>query len=540
MERIPLFDLVKVSRLLENLNQNDIRVSLSGDELSVKYSKGKVPDQKLLGEVKANKDLLKAYFNYLKEVAEQPAEMESIASRVKIAAEGGGYYYPVTPIETYWVKDDVDKEFKEIDAVHGSVYMTYEIRGADFDVNVFRKVIAYLVERHESLRTTFHRVHNTYALKVNDANSVNNILEWADFGKAYSDANYQEIESFIDFKGHKFNFQEGPLFLARLAQLNDQVVILSMKISHAIFDSYSEEVFMRDMITAYVSLSENTQPQLPQLKYQQKEYLSMINHYAQKDFDRHRPYWEELYYAPQPQLIFPGAKKIVRKPVERVLRTANFIFPKALLDRFCHLSEEFSVSLFIVLQTAFNLYVHQQTGKKNIILGTYISGRDLPGIENQIGCYAKTGLIRTVVEDNDSFADVIEKVKAANEEMKRHTAFTLYHPCMLEDVLDKQKSCFQSNAASYTPFWNISILFEDVGVAVDTASEPTISIERINQKTNSHVAHDMLIKFSCLKTSLEIYAVYDGSLYDAETMQAIMSGYVEFAQLITQNIATAA
>ena len=58
------------------------------------------------------------------------------------------------------------------------------------------------------------------------------------------------------------------------------------------------------------------------------------------------------------------------------------------------ISKEFGTTLFITLLAVVKVFLYRYTGQKDIIVGTLAAGREHKDLENQIGFYVNTIVLR--------------------------------------------------------------------------------------------------------------------------------------------------
>jgi NRPS condensation-like uncharacterized protein len=518
-------DYTKVLDLLARSNEHGLEISNNDEELSIKFPKGKAIDPEFLEELKSCKAHLIEYFRICHIDHNALNEWDPHAH---VVLHEGRDYYRITSVQVYWVDDNEHTEYKQTDKVHGILFESWDLLGR-VDPAILDAAVAYLVRRHESLRSTFHFINGEYLMRVEDEDSPEYRLELIDLrGASIEDA---EIEKLATFDGHRFNFETGPLFKARLVQIDKEKFILSIKLHHVISDAWSKEILLRDLMVAYRDLTEKKQPDLPVLTCQLKDYLALINHDIRKNYDRDKSYWNSLYpYLPE-TLIIPGAKKTGSKQQEKICRIEAFSVPPEILNRLATMAKEFAVSIFIILQATFKAFLRHRTGQTDIVIGTYVFGRDYPGAEDQIGCYAKTVLIRTALDPGDSFRTIVGKVRKANEDMQTFKAYPLIDAieAMLPDKRDLSVSVWKINIQYddvYNPYvtedHSLGALFEKQGITV-IPKEP---------ERNSHLFLDMHLVFQRSDKEMDLAVHYDGSSFDPSAIRDLIADYSAYTMQI--------
>ncbi|MFT4089026.1 MAG: amino acid adenylation domain-containing protein, partial [Gordonia sp. (in: high G+C Gram-positive bacteria)] len=80
-------------------------------------------------------------------------------------------------------------------------------------------------------------------------------------------------------------------------------------------------------------------------------------------------------------------------------------------DRLAALGSEHGASMFMVLQTAVAVLLHREGAGEDIALGTPVSGRNDPALDDLIGFFVGTQVLRTPVPVRSSFTDLVGGVR---------------------------------------------------------------------------------------------------------------------------------
>lgn len=507
---------MEVLKLLSQAKHRGIRVSFADNELTVRFSKGAPADTLFLDELKSNRHHLISYFRNYDNAGF--ADWRKLAISSYRTGNDGKAYYTVSRYISYWV-DDSNREYKE----QLRAWMGYRISGV-FDIRLFRMAVAYLAGRHESLRSAFPAVDGKYCMTA-EVGPFFDVFDFRDLrGGCPNDE--KDKESFFYFEGHTFDIRKGPLFLVRMIQTGDEDFLVALKLHHAIYDGWSLEVLIRDLLTAYLSFVKGGEPVLPPLSFQYKEWLHFSNYLMERDGVGQQQYWRALYDHLPEELLIPGARK--RTGVLcRHGKKAFFGLDGEGLSRLRDLAGQQDTSLFIVLQASVLLYLFRLTGGRDILAGTVLFGRNgAAGIEDQIGCYAYTDLIRVVFDSDDNLDQAIRKVKRSNEDMNRYNVHTLFMA---------MSELYAPGEHVISPFWNLNLDFMDSsGRRVSRPlfrdfPMPDIQFDSLPDKTASTVTDmDLKIKFVDRDDKLEIRVHYDADLYDTTTIDHLMQGYLKY------------
>lgn len=512
---------IKVFDLIKRLNKEGGKIYYENKEIYLKYPSGIEICPNLINEIKLNKLDLISYFEGFSRKDDIQALDQNKIEAEKIHYEGQEYYN-ITPVENYWVDDSIDRKYKQKNKDHGTIKFSYEISGA-FDKDVFDKSISFLIERNESLRTTFHKINSQYFMKISEQNIMKS-TEYIDLrGQIINDSELEQIRKFTE---HTFDLSTGALLLARLIQIDNEKFILSFNIHHVISDIYSKQIFLRDFLATYNAFLQKRQPELPNLKYQLKENLFLINKFIETNSTTDKDYWNDLYPDLPEELIIPCSSKVVEEGVEKIRKSEVFYYPNDLLTKMNLIAKKESTSLFVVLQTSFKAYFNHKTNQSDILFGTYSFGRNFEISENQIGCFAKTALIRTVITKNDCFSSMIKKVKKSNEDMHHYHAFSL---------MESIKAKLSSGQSLTGSFWRVNMQYDDTqgnylnkSDYQDINQKSNLEYKEIIDDKNPIIPIDMELWFTNAIDNLELDVVYNSSLYDSLAIKNFISDYIDF------------
>jgi non-ribosomal peptide synthetase component F len=255
-----------------------------------------------------------------------------------------------------------------------------------------------------------------------------------------------------------------------------------------------------------------------------------------KNYSDHKNYWKKLYTSLPGDLIIPGEKHRGTDKISlRICEIETIDLPKETLEFIRSVSRDYATSIFITLQATLKSYLFQITGQKDIVIGTQVFGRDhLKDLENQIGFYAKMNLLRTVLDEGDSFEDCIKKVIKSNEDMQTYTAFTLL------DAIEEMLPAGQHVTGT---FWKLTAQYQDINGFLNksplTNAIPNnlfkiYSIPRPGQNKIHNV--DLKLNFIKATEKIILEIIYNVDLYDVEVIKDFLSGYVNHVK----NICTAA
>lgn len=518
---IPLHDYNYIINLIERANKSGIKISIEDNQLIVYFPKTKEVDSEFLNELRKNKNLLLEYFE---STTTNTVEIKSI-----VTPQSG--YFDITPTQKYWVDNSVDEEYKKLEKNYGSIDLIWEVDG-EFSVENFKKTISYVIRRHESLRSTFHLVDGKYVMKIGTENLESYNLECLDLSN-YPGADSIQEKYFSEFKDHKFDLDKGPLFLSRLLKLESKRHIISLKIHHAISDTWSNEVLMRDILLVYKFLTTNEEPAVKPLTLQFKDFMNYFNEYREKHYINHRSFWKNLYSTVPQELVIPGCKGNLSVDLnKRYRQRSNFKISDSIHYKMNELARDYSTTLFIILQATFKSFLYCITGQNDLVIGTDVAGRDYLEMEEQVGNYARTELIRTTFENTDLLSDAIRKVKVSNEHMKEFRAYTL------KDAIGE----LLPNGVGIESFRKIDMHFADINgfylnqnAFTHLSKHLNLEFSQRSRERYKLIPVHMILNFVNTKDSLRLEIISDSSKYEDKDISILFNDYQTYVQTLFDN-----
>jgi amino acid adenylation domain-containing protein len=278
------------------------------------------------------------------------------------------------------------------------------------NIQAFAKVFETVVQRHESLRTTFTILNGEPKQKINDANSGWFYLEYTDLR---NDADRESKVKVIAESESKtvFNLQEGPLLKAKLFQMNEDRYIFLLTMHHIITDGWSMGVLVKEILKLYDAYCLGLENPLKPLKIQYKDYAAWQNSQLSGGMlKQHQDYWIDHFKGELPVLDFPADYS---RPPRKTYNGGriNFMLDKFQKDSLNNISQKNGASLFMVLLATVKTMLYKYTGQEDMIIGSPMAGREHPGLEDQIGFYINTLAIRTSFNGYETFQELLDKVR---------------------------------------------------------------------------------------------------------------------------------
>jgi surfactin family lipopeptide synthetase A len=282
-------------------------------------------------------------------------------------------------------------------------------RAGPLDQDVLERSFGEIIRRHETLRTTF---------AVEDGNPVQIIAEHYEMelpvtelsGLTGQNRQARVLRIATEEARRAFDLTKGPLIRARLLRLVDQHHILIVTLHTIIADEWSLNILARELATLYEAYSAGERSPLPDLPIRYGDHAHSQRHWLQGDvLDRHISYWRKRL-VDLPVLELPTDR--VRPAIQRFRGAPESLrLSRSLSESLKDLSELEGAPLFVTLLAALQTLLSRYTGQRDLVVGSIVPGREGVDAENLIGLFAHTVLIRTEIEKDATFRELLRRVR---------------------------------------------------------------------------------------------------------------------------------
>ncbi|HEV7763739.1 MAG TPA: amino acid adenylation domain-containing protein, partial [Thermoanaerobaculia bacterium] len=268
-----------------------------------------------------------------------------------------------------------------------------------------------IVRRHEVLRTTFVAVAGRPFQLI--AAMLQIPLPTHDLRRMRA-AKRDEERARITAKvvDTPFDLSRGPLLRAALIRLSATESELVVAMHHIITDGWSMDVFARELLHPISSLDE--------LPVQYADYAVWQRQWVDDDVSAvELAYWRKQLAGIPDTLDLPYDRP---RPAAQSLDGAmlSFAFPKALSDAVRETARAKNVTPFTMLLAAFTALLSRLSNSTDIVIGTPVAGRSRTELENLIGLFVNTVVLRTNLDGNPTMDELLRRVEQTTLEAFDH------------------------------------------------------------------------------------------------------------------------
>ncbi len=279
---------------------------------------------------------------------------------------------------------------------------------APVDEGALRAALAFMVRRHETLRTSFGleagRPHQVVSPRGHLDLAVSDLR-----GGPQMEAELQHRTAEQDRT--PFDLARAPLARVQLFHLDGGTSQLAVTLDHLICDGTSVKVFLSELAEAYDARRAGREPQLPRLAVQFADYALWQREWLTEDvLEAQLRWWSETLEGMPlgPAIAFDREPAT---PSRRFASQALTVAPSTyqLLRNLARASQS---SVFIVCTAVVQAVLSRIGGTHDIVMSTTLNGRQRVELERLISMFAGMGRIRTDLSGDPSLLEIVHRARS--------------------------------------------------------------------------------------------------------------------------------
>ncbi|WP_236950150.1 non-ribosomal peptide synthetase [Mycobacterium sp. MS1601] len=280
--------------------------------------------------------------------------------------------------------------------------LVFRVRG-HLDLEAFRAAVGDVVDRHEVLRTVFADEDETLLQRILPPGTR------PPFRVQACDAELvaQQVSAAV---AHRFDLAtEIPIRVEVLeAGPDDHTVVILLH--HITTDEWSDTPLLADLDRAYRSRAAGADPQLPPLRVQYADYSLWL-----RDMSTHNQmgFWRDTLADAPDELALPTDRDRPALPSGSG-GTVHVDLSEATATGVRTLAVARQLSPLMVLHAAVALLLHRLGAGEDIVVGTPVAGRSESALDEVIGLFVNTVVLRCDVSGNPTIEDLLSRVREAD------------------------------------------------------------------------------------------------------------------------------
>jgi len=396
---------------------------------------------------------------------------------------------------------------------------TVRLKGA-LNVEALVQALSEIARRHEAVRTTFPVVDGkpvqmpnapcTFSLPVIEVHTLSESDCEAYIRQAATNEGHRPFDLTI----------ETPL-RATLLLLAPEDSILIITMHHIMWDDWSVDLLFRELGILYEAFAQGQASPLKDLPIQFADFAS----------------WQERWLtssSKDPQLTYwnrklAGLTKLhledLASPAERRFRYGRraFRLSQSTTSVIKSTTRQEDSTLFMMLLATFELVLYRRTRSEDIAVATEFAGRNRLEIEELIGLFANTLVLRVDLSGNPTFRDVLQRVRrtALEAYSNQDLPYDFLVEAMWTDSLARQDVRAQ-----------VYFLFEDVPLRKLRLHDLTATRLAFAPETENAVltTYELIVHAENASEGLSIVFLYNKDLFEEETIEQMIFQYKEILE----------
>ncbi len=266
----------------------------------------------------------------------------------------------------------------------------------EVDRTAIKTAFAEIIKRHEPLRTSFELVKDKPMQRIYDNAAFD--IEYKDVSKL----NFQwEMTDFT----RPFQLDHPPLIRVRLLKLREGLHMMLIDIHHIIGDETSLFILLKE----FKSLFSGHKLQDINLHY--KDY-SVWQSYklGSEDYTKQGEYWLGVFDKQISRLKLPLDFERPRMQSQEGMSVYFSISPH-LFNSLNGLAVRSRSTMYMILLACLNILLHKYTAQEDIIIGSSISARVHPDLENMVGMLINTIALRNYPIAEKTLTEFLTEVR---------------------------------------------------------------------------------------------------------------------------------
>lgn len=422
-----------------------------------------------------------------------------------------------------------EKTYYEVSSSQRRIFLLSQKNAADTSWNIsyamkiegeldnerFEKVFQELINRHETLRTSFHAAAGKLVQKVNsnvdfkiNYLELNNDHPLTTAVKEESGLHQwvnENVNRWIKF----FDLSQAPLLRVGVLNVKDREHLLIFDIHHIISDEISMDILVREMIQLYSGKKTR------ELKIQYKDFSAWQDKLMMSgQLKKHEEYWLNR---------FRGDIPVLQLPIDYQRPTTSnfsgevlvFTMDKPLRTQLNALASETKTTLYWILMAVYNILLSKYTGQEDIVVGVLVDGRTHPQLENILGMFVNVLPLRNYPQGDKTFMEFLQEVKENLLDAYANQDYPF------DELVDRLKIVRNINR---NPLFDVSfqmhpLAIQEIELSEDVKFTPILL-------THRKAKHDLLLEFYEFNDVLRFELLYSTELFTSQTIDRMINGFI--------------
>lgn len=345
--------------------------------------------------------------------------------------------------QRFWVLDGIDPGSAAL-----NIAVRWRLEG-ELAASAIEAAFATILARHASLRTS---------LIDADGEPIQLVQPYASLRVASIDLTvlseaeaWAECETMAAVEARTpFNLAMAPLLRVTHVQICSQVAILLVTCHHTVCDGWSIGILAREVCEICAAHQVGRRPVLAELPISYGAYAARQRAWVEEGgLARDLAFWSKaLHKVPYFELPTDFPRRTVQIATGDI---QSVLLDRALTDQLATAARRRGCTMFMAVLSGLLLMLHRFSRATDIALGTQVAGRDQEDLENLVGLFINTLLLRVDLSGDPSVAELMARTRNVVLDAFEHRAMPI------EKIIEALKP---KRFAGHNALFSINFIFQ--------------------------------------------------------------------------------
>lgn len=386
---------------------------------------------------------------------------------------------------------------------------------------ILRSSIIELVNKHETLRTTFVMVDGIPSQIIADEELVE--IEEIDLKHLSAEETLQKLEGLRQREANTAFKIENSAFRAKVILIDEKRVEILLSVHHIVSDGWSMGILVKDIAEIYEDIRQWGESKQEPLPIQYADYTLWQNEFMKgEEFSKQLSYWKEKLAEDIPVLDLPLDKP--RPPIQTYRgKVKTFTLHENMTRMLKEICQEEECTLFMLLLSAFSSLLHRYTGQEDLVVGSLVANRNREQIEKLIGFFVNTLPLRINLHREMQFTELLSQVKKTTIDAYDHQDVPFE---LLVDELQIERD------SSRNALFQVLFVLQNAQLQAVDLEKATMELEILDSDT---AKFDMSVQIFELEDTLSIKLEYNTDLFFDDTIERFLAHYETILASVIHN-----
>jgi hypothetical protein len=320
-----------------------------------------------------------------------------------------------------------------------------------------------------------------------------------------------------------FRLATGPLLRTSLVRLAAEEHLLLLTQHHIVSDGWSGDIFVRELLTLVAAIAAGRPSPLPEPVVQYADFAAWqqrsLTGEALADL---LGTWRDRFGDDLPQLRLPTDRP---RPAARSFCGITIArpFPPDLTAAVRSLGARCGVTPFMTLLAAFQALLQAYSGQDVVVLGTPVAGRNRGELEELIGFFVNTVVLRGDLSGDPTFEELLHRTR--DLALDAFECQDLPFEKLLE-ALERERD------RSRSPLFQVMFALNTAPAAVAPGPGGLSASPYLSENGTSQF--DLTLYFEDRPDRLAAEVEFTTDLFDAGTMERLLDHYLDLLTTVTR------